>query len=564
MFNPKDDKSTDCHFQVNKESTSSEISLKIIFGKETFIADESHKKYITHRFLTIRNILNDCDTSEINLSDTPVSLDTFKMLMGGFNISIEDIKDEHIRNNILEMIRASDFLEDQNFQEILSLIRSLILKKYITVNHIMDLSFSILVSLFDGFRYAKDFLLIFKNLDDENQRSLFEELLPFIKVHITNKEDLKFFKGAKSIDFASNKLVFQNDMEYFSESQEVSLKLSREVTHFPNPNGTLKSLVNRGNNSTLKWDNLGSLMKLSVVDYFDVANFRFLPNLTHFHCTSAIGYKVFNPDFSNCPNLTSIEVTTKSYTSEFIKTIPHPEKIKTFWISSSDIKSFADVGLTKSFKELDNLHISHKLSSLEGIVEFQSLTKVKLRIDNNTDISDLFRLQNITTLCLVLESIPNQLENIKIPDSLDCLILNFVGESYENISFLSNFTKLSKLRLLRLSVDNWNFISKLQNIERLAIVDSNFGDLSLLEKIPKLKYLELLGTRVTNYKCLDRITKLRELEIRSKVDVKISKRYPQKLKYITVYDNNKVRFSQKLRYTTLPMRKRYRIPQKIV
>lgn len=533
-------------------------SLKIVFGEKTFEVYERHRKYVENRFLTIRNIVNDCGTSEIDFSETPVSFDVFKMMMEGYKISV---KDDDI-TNILEILKASDFLEDQNFLENLSIIRTLLLKKIITINQIMFLSFNILISLFDGFRYAKDFLIIFDNLEDENQYQLFQELLPFLKVHIINKDDLRFFKGAKSIDFRSDRLVVQNDMEYFSESQEVSIKISREVIELPNPNGTLRSLVIRGNTQFLKWNNLSSLLKLSIVDHFDVTNFKFLPNLTHFHCTSAVGYKHFNPDFSNCPNLRSIEVRTGIYTSEFIKTIPHPEKIETLWISSSDIKTFDDIGLTKNFKGLDNLHLSYRISNLDGISNFQSLTRVNLRIDSNTDIYDLFRLNNITILFLILESIPNQLEKIKIPDSLDGLILNFLGKNYESISFISNFTKLSKLRLLRLNVNNWSFLAELQNIERLAIVNSNFDNLLLLEKLNSLKYLELLETRVTNYKCLDKITKLRELEIRSKVDIKISKRYPQNLKYIMVYDNDKVRFSQKLKYTILPMRKRYKIPQK--
>lgn len=339
----------------------------------------------------------------------------------------------------MEVLKASDFLNDIRLDDYCLDVNIMIYRKKINLNVLIDLPYTILSIIASKLHKKSEDLL---NLYDINQ-DFFQTIKPLIDVNITDIDHLPLFKGAKKIKYFS-----EFPIEYLnclSESENILIRLESPIEEFPNPNGTLTGLSLRGYNIPFRFDNLSSLVNLQI-NCMIGDNIKYLPNL---RCLSIDGYVKRNQiapkiDLSNCVNLNLLVLYNISDNSlnvyETIKTISHPQKLESLKIFHKNISNFSDIGLDYRFSGLLFFSINN-IRSLKGIRELSSIQKIKLsRIFHDTDILDIFDLPHIKNIKLSIDSIPENLNQLqKVSSSLEKIEIFFPSRnSVFDLSFLGN------------------------------------------------------------------------------------------------------------------------------
>jgi hypothetical protein len=529
----------------------------IKFPEGNFVLD---KRYVNKRFKTITNILADCQTSEIDLSNTPVSYEIFNHLLDNFSIMKKET------SIALEMLNASNFLEDTRLHFYCLDIATLIIRKKLKVSILNDLAYDIVSMIILKFSESSEKLLDLFKTDLDT----FKNFLPLINVVIKDVNHIPLFEGAKRIKYFEK--IPLEYLNYLSESKEVSIRLESPIDEFPNPNGNILKLRLMGNIIPFQWGNLNSLTSLSV-NYSIGDNIRHLTNLTKLHINGFIKRNQVVPkiDLSNNINLIHLIISVNyANISDVIKTIPHPQKLETLNICSAHIVAFEDIGIDSSFSGLLKFSYTNRnnIRSLQGIGNLICLRELYLcNIDQGTDILEIFNLPHIKKIRIKIVSIPQNMHLLhKVSSSLEEIELFSRAGNMDlfDISFLSNLTSIKKIYLSHINAENWEFLLNLKNIKIFKMYKTNFNDLSYLQNKHQIEKLLLFDTNLRIINPLDRFKNLRRLFISSKFKIRILDPYPNKLRSIQVVgDNISFRDKMKTPSENIGIVKIYTPPKKI-
>lgn len=513
------------------------VTVKFPEGNFTF------SKRNLKRFKTIYNIINDTKTSEIDLCDTPVKYEVFKHLL---KLNAQT-KDPLI---ILEMLIASDFLEDIRLQYYCDYIKHMIYKKLLKPCILKEMPYHLLSLIRFHYTTSEQFVNLFGADED-----LLQMVIPLVEmIDIEDIDHLPLLKGIKNIDCDDIPIPIEY-LKYLSESESVSVKLKTLIEEFPNPNGCLLHLNLIGKSIPLNWKNLNSITKLSV-NYTIGNNIRYLTNITDLEIYGDIKTPPVSViDLSNCSKLTSLTFKTTYYNIYgSIKTISNPEILENFSITTFYISEFIDIGLDHHFSGLKRFTCkSKKLRNLRGIKDLVSLETIQLwYVLRETDILEIFNLPNIKEIKLHMKYVP---ENIHKLENVSNSLKKISISSFHSVLDLNFLRKLKSVQIIHISnvdVENWEFLLNLENIKRFSSNCTNFNDLSYLQNKDKILSIDLTYTSVRSIQ-IDMFENLRSLCISSKFNIILSAPYPKNLKRIE-FRGKCLSFNEKIEIKTLDFR----------
>jgi len=458
--------------------------IRLIFENEEVIVSE---KFCLN-YETIKNLLSDFPKEDfINLKCLPIDPNVIRKIFNKEKLStFSDYE-------LIDLTISHDFL-GRNIIPCIFNIRDRLFKGLFSENLLDKFSDVLLEILFDLVLSDKILLKAFSDID---KSCIFKRCLLFITVIITEKSNLKFFKGAFSIEIINRHITISDEeQDYISES--VNLMITDEnLECIKNPPLYLTKLCVSNINFS-KIDNLSMLEKF----YFRGEKIKDISNLINL---TELG-------FTDCPNLNF----------KVINTILNPQKIKKLTVFS-DFEKLSDIEKITQMSNLTslNLYIKNILSkSFEDITGISKLINLKILSINgpkiNCNFNEIGKLINIEKLTLNV----NNNEDFSFLSNLIELRELYIhkrGRYIKNInydySFLIYLIKLKKLSLLIPDFVDINYFVKLENLEELNISGTKVFSLKGISKLIKLNKLNISRTLIVNLNPLRSLKKIKDINI---------------------------------------------------
>jgi Leucine-rich repeat (LRR) protein len=156
----------------------------------------------------------------------------------------------------------------------------------------------------------------------------------------------------------------------------------------------------------------------------------------------------------------------------------------------------------------------------EGELTNEDFGNIKWLEVNNLGISDVTILGKLTQLQSELDLRNNRINNISPLSNLTKLeVLWLYGNNIEDISPLSELKKLTRLYLGGNEIRDVYALKGLHELTLLGLGDNNIKDVSSLTELKQLENLALSSNKISDIKPLAKLKKLKELDLRANPDL---------------------------------------------